>query len=70
MSRTKIGGWFRGYVEDIAAFSGRRDSPAHRAGFHRYLQHSRCVVDVRVLQVEITDAKIRLRYVNMHVSSL
>lgn len=52
MSRAKIGGRFRGYVEDIAALSGCRDSPAHRAGFHRHLQHSRRVVDVRVLQVD------------------
>lgn len=51
MSRAKIGSRFRGYVEDIAALSGCRDSPAHRAGFHRHLQHSRRVVDVRVLQV-------------------
>jgi len=48
MSRTETGGWFCGYVENLAAFSGCGNSSAHRASLHRYLQHSRYIVDVRV----------------------
>lgn len=54
MPRTKTGGWFGGHVENLTAFSRCRNSPAHRPSLHRYLQHSRYIVDVCVLQVSIS----------------
>jgi len=51
VSRTKIGGWFCRYVENFAAFSRCWNSTACRTGFHRHLQYSWRIVDVRVFQV-------------------